>query len=230
MKHFKHQTFGPTRTCWTGVLLLIFLLAGIAAAQSGPAGNTEEILARIETRVQNVSTFAAHFTQKRVSKLLSEPLVSQGSIYFARDGKMLMQIDTPSTLKVLFEGQYLTVVNPERVLVHKKRISATDRMMTLWMDFGKQLTAKDRPYNVQLTASPGNKGYRLTLTPQREDLARHIAAITIDVDAANLLPAQVVISEPGGDQTTLQLRFLSINKPLPDGIFTITIPEEFQSR
>lgn len=229
MKHFTHSALILTRPYWLGLLLLTALLPGIAGTQPGPK-EEDRILAQIKSRAETVGTFVATFRQKRLTRLLREPLLSEGLIYFEQDGNMLMQINKPSSLKLLFEGQYLTIINSKQALVYKKRLSATDRMMTTWIGFGLPLAAMKQQFNVRLAAPIENNRYRLTLTPQQEDLAQHIAAIEIEVDIDNLLPTQVVISETGGDRTTVDLNFLSINEPLPTGIFTIAIPESFPSR
>jgi len=214
------------------VAALAILAAGaphVGTAELLPVSDAEGLLADIQARATTIDTLAATFRQHRFSRLLREPLVSEGLIYFQRNGKTLIQIDTPEPSQILIQGQSVTIVNPAMALVRKTRLSGSDRMLQAWLAGGAELDNLKQQYDLRLAQSSKGDRYTLQMTPKDSQMARHIASVEIQVHRNVLLPEQIVITTPKGDRTTMQMRVVSLNEPLPAGIFDIVVPEVFQN-
>jgi len=211
---------------------IVFLAANLpavsAVAQSAQV-NPERVLAEIKAQAATIKTLVVQFKQERISRLLRKPLISEGLIYFERGGKMLTQINSPSALQLLMENDYVTVVNHDLGVVQKKRLSRSDQMIKTWLEWDVSIESIKTQYNLRLTTLLKLNRYKLQLAPKEEKIARRIAAIEIEINTDTLMPEQIMIQTTNGDRTSVQLHVVSINEPMPAGIFDIEIPELFQN-
>jgi len=228
MPRIDHYISGLLRLL-AAIVFLATNAPAVSAVDQTPPADPDQVLTRIKARTTTVKTLVASFRQERFSRLLEEPLISEGLIYFERDGMILMQVDTPSSLQLLIEGQSVTVVDAELGLVKKMRLSRLNQTIKTWLAWDAPLEHLKQQYDLQLTEQLNHKRYKLQMTPKAANIARHITAIEVQVSADVLLPEQIIIKSTKGDRTSVRLRFVSINEPLPDGIFDIEIPELFQN-
>ena len=199
----------------------------VAASDQALLVDPAKVLTDVKTHAQSIDTLVAQFKQTRISKLLQAPLVSTGLIYFERGSNMLTQVNTPSALQLLIRDQYITIVNPELGTVSKRRVRRSDQVIKTWLDGNVSIDMLTQQYELEVTRALNHEFYNLQMIPRDPKLARHIDRIEIELDHETLLPRQIMMLSTKGDRTTVALQYLSINKPLPAGIFDITIPEMF---
>ena len=123
----------------------------------------------------------------------------------------------------------MTIVNPAMALVKKTRLSGSDRVLQAWLAGGAALDKLKQQYDLRLAESLQDDRYTLQMIPKDAQMTRHIASVEIQVHRKVLLPEQIVIKTPKGDRTTIQMHIVSINEPLPAGIFDIVVPDVFQN-
>ena len=212
------------------LVVLVFLAPGsMVAAASDQALPVDpgKVLTDVKTHAQAINTLVAQFKQTRISKLLQAPLVSTGLIYFERGGNMLTQVNTPSTLQLLIRDQYITIVNPELGTVSKRRVPPSDQMIKTWLEGDVSIDTLTQQYELRVTQSLNQESYNLQMIPRDPHIVRYLDRVEIELNPATLLPRQIMILLTQGDRSTVELQYLSINKPLPAGIFDIKIPEMF---
>ncbi len=158
-----------------------------------PLTDPDQVLADIKTQASTIKTLVVQFNQERISRLLRKPLISEGLIYFERDGKMLTRVNSPAALQLLMEDQYVTVVNPELGVVKKRRLSRSDQMIKMWLDGEASIEKIKQHYDLRLTKLVNLNRYRLAMAPKEEKIARHIAVVEIEINTGTLLPEQIII-------------------------------------
>lgn len=194
---------------------------GGAAGVPLPAAEGDRVLERIRTTAENLQQFSAAFVQHRQSRLLRNPLVSEGLIYFVRGGKMLIAIDKPSPFKIRIEDERLEVIRPSAGVVQRSRLAGAARVLGDLLALGGPSAAWPVAAPLRRVAADGAERYVVTLTPSPEAGAPGLAAVEITVDAGRLLPQRIHLQQTDGDFTTLELEFLTVNTPLPPEIFAI---------
>ncbi len=172
-----------------------------------------------------MKTFIAKFRQTKKTYLLHEPLHSEGLIYFDFSGALLMKVTSPSPFLILLKNNTLLIYYPEISKAEKRYIGNAKNILKRYFGIGQPFEALKKQYKIQLSTQVKSNGYYLKMIPQKKAVAKHIDSIEVLVNPETWLPERISFTEVKGDQTFLWLQFISINQPLPIGIFSIALPD-----
>lgn len=186
------------------------------------------VIKNIKEKEKTLKTFIAKFVQTKKTYLLQEPLHSEGLIYFDFTGRMLLKVTSPSPLMVLLKNNLLLIYYPDLSKTEERHLGRTDNILKKYFGIGQSIGELKKQYEIQLISKTHSGGYHLRLIPKEEKIARYIDSIEVVVSPKNWLPEQIHFKEVKGDYTSLRLQFLSVNEPLPTGIFKIDVPEDFE--
>jgi len=186
----------------------------------------DQVIKRIKAKEKSLKTVIAKYRQTKKTYLLHEPLHSEGLIYFDSSGKLLMKVTSPSPLLILFKNNTFLVYYPEISKAEERYVGNVENMIRKYLGIGQPVEALKEQYEIQPVTKTKSGGYYLKMIPQKQAVAKHIDSIEVFVNSEIWLPEQIVFTEVKGDQTTLWLQFISINQPLPPGIFSIALPDE----
>jgi len=184
------------------------------------------VIKNIKEREKGLKTFTANFAQTKKTCLLQEPLHSEGLIYFDSAGTMLLQLTSPSPLKVLLKDNMLFIYYPDLSKAEEKYLGS-DNILKKYFGIGQSIEELEKQYEIQLVSKTHSDGYHLKLIPRMKAIHRYIHSIEVVVNSKNWLPERIHFNEVKGDYTSIRLQFTSINEPLPPGIFTIDLPENY---
>lgn len=180
------------------------------------------LLEQMKEKEKTITSLEADFMQTKKTQLLREPLESKGKIYYDSSGKMLFTVTSPSSLKVLIRNGLIITYYPELSRAEERYLGSN--FIRKYFGIGMSVDELRKQYKIEIVYKIPGDGYRLKLTPATETMAKRIDAIVIVTKPIQWLPEYIYIQEKGGDSTAIRLEFTSINNPLPEKIFTITIP------
>lgn len=105
------QLQGGHRRALRGAYLALALAVGPGSfAGAGPSEVCGDArLARRLAEFEAVPVLAAHFVEKRYLKVLEEPLVNRGEIWYARPDRLLWQVKEPARATLLVEEDRLRI-------------------------------------------------------------------------------------------------------------------------
>jgi outer membrane lipoprotein-sorting protein len=217
------------------VLVLLFFLSlyfpayKVFSSENVPHSATrlDFVLNNIKENEKRLRTFTAKIIQTRESPLLREKLHSKGMVYFDHDGKILLKFTEPSRMLVLLKNNALIVFYPDLSKVIRRYMGKS--FVGKYFGIGQPVEELYKQYSIQMMDMGGSGGYHLELIPRDSTLKRHIVSIEVTISPQNWLPEEICINENKGDRTVLRLDFLSINEPLPAGIFAISLPEDYEN-
>jgi len=182
------------------------------------------LLEQMKERETTLTSLVADFIQTKKTRLLREPLQSKGQIYYDSTGKMLVKVTSPSSAMVLIRDSLVLTYYPDLSRVEKRYLG--NNIIRKYLGIGMSIDELRKLYRIKIVSKiPGN-GYRVKLTPVTETIMKRIETIEIETKPTQWLPEYIFFKEKGGDSTAIRLQFTSVNKPLPESIFTITIPKE----
>ncbi|MEA1935699.1 MAG: outer membrane lipoprotein carrier protein LolA, partial [Thermodesulfobacteriota bacterium] len=96
---------------------LILFLNPCPVFPSGANLQTESelswVIKNMKDKEKSLRTLTAKFMQTKNTKLLKEPLYSEGTIYFDSEGKMLFEVTSPSSVMVLIKSGLLLIYYPD---------------------------------------------------------------------------------------------------------------------
>ncbi len=185
------------------------------------------VLKNIKENEKSLKTFTAKIIQERESPLLRDTLRSKGMIYFDHDGKILVKFTKPSRMLILLKDNTLIVYYPDLSKVMRRYIGGN--FIGKYFGIGESVDRLCKQYSIQLMDKGGSGSYHLKLIPWDNSVKKHIDSIEVTINPQNWLPEEIGIKEYKGNRTVLHLNFFSINKPLPEGIFAISLPEDYDN-
>lgn len=210
----------------------LFLAISVAALPLCSAEKTltadaelNRVLGSIKEKEKSLKTFSATFRQTRKTYLFSEPLLSEGRVFFDASGMMLMKMTRPSPMSVLFKSNALFIYYPEVPKVEKRFFGNAESIFKTYFGIGQTVEALKEAYEIQIRPKENAGGYFLHMTPKQASVAKHIEHIEVAINPETLLPETISFAEVRGDQTVLRLHFETINQPLPPDIFSMPLPE-----
>ncbi len=193
-----------------------------------PTSKLDWIMTNIKENEKNLKTFTARMVQTKKTRLLRDPLHSEGFIYFDYTGKTLLKITAPSPLIVLLKDNVLFVYYPDLSKVKETYIG--NNVLRKYFGIGQSAEELSKRYVIRLMSETLSDGYHLELIPKHKTIAKHIETIEVTVNPENWLPQRICFKEKEGDWTAIRLEFISVNEPLPAGIFSINFPENDDER
>jgi outer membrane lipoprotein-sorting protein len=209
-----------------GLCLFLYpYLVSLAQTKLQLESDLSSVINNIKDKEKDLNTFTAKFSQTKRTHLLKEPLHSEGLVYYDSASRMLLQVTTPSSLKVLLEDNMLFVYYPDLSRVEKNYLGR-DNILEKYFGIGQSIEELEKQYEIQLVPKSHSDSYYLKLVPKMPEIAKNIDMIQIVVSAKSWLLEQIHFRESEGDYTSIWLEFTSINEPLPPGIFIINVPEE----
>jgi len=215
----------PVSLCLSLFLYPYILLSAETDAQS--ESKLSWVIKNIKEKEKNLKTFIAKFVQTKKTHLLKEPLHSEGLIYFDSSGKMLLKVLSPSPLITLFKDSRLFIYYPDISKTEERYIGRTDNILKKYFGIGQSIEELNKQYTIQLVSKTHPDGYHLKLIPKMKPIAKHIDTIEVVISPKHWLPGHIHFKETKGDYTSLKLHFISINEPLPQGIFQVDFPENY---
>jgi len=193
-----------------------------------PTSKLDWIMTNIKENEKNLKTFTARMVQSKKTRLLRDPLHSEGFIYFDYTGKTLLKITAPSPLIVLLKDNVLFVYYPD--LSKVKETYIWNNVLKKYFGIGQSVEELSKRYVIKLMSETLSDGYHLELIPKHKTIAKHIETIEVTVNPENWLPQRICFKEKEGDWTAIRLEFISVNEPLPAGIFSFNFPEKEEER
>lgn len=191
-----------------------------------PESELSWVIKNIKEKEKDLKTFTAKFVQTKKTYLLQEPLHSEGVIYFDRTGRILLRVISPSPLIVLLKDNMLLVYYPDLLKSEERYLGRTNDILKKYFSIGQSIEELKKQYAIQLVSKTHPDGYRLKLIPKMKAITRYIETIEVLVSPKHWLPERIHFEEVKGDNTSLRLHFISINEPLPSGIFSIDVPKD----
>ncbi len=186
-------------------LLLLSLAAAFvthtASAQELNAEQRSTLLKELEAFKAKHPTLQADFTEERTSRLLKEPVASQGTIAFQTPNKFRREIKGNSPSLTVSNGKVLWLYYPNfkeaELYTLGTRAMFDDAMaaLTAGLNFGKV----ESFYHLHVVKEA--KGYEITLTPKKSNLKRIVKELVITM-ADDFSVQRTEFQMPKGDRVT----------------------------
>lgn len=209
-------------------LSLIPLYAFSSEADHQSTSELVRVIKNIKEKEKTLKTFIATFSQTKKSQLLRETLKSEGLIYFDISGKILIKVIHPSLITLLLKDNMKVIYYPDLAKAEKKILGiTTENILSKYFGIGQSIATIQKQFEISLDDKISSGGYHLKMIPKNNVTARYIDLIEVVVNPKNGLPEQIYLKEKHGDHTAIQLEYKTINEPIPPGIFSITLPEDY---
>lgn len=180
----------------SGLLTLILIAA---AATTEAPGDLEELLAGLAPESGRAEL---HFTERRDSSLLQEPLVVSGRLWRNEQGQLVRQTIEPARETQKLGAGMVVIERPGRSprnfsLSHAPELAVLYHALTALL--GGDAAAVREHFEHELTHD--DEGWQLTLRPRDENLAERVETLSLS-GSANELQCFVLALADGESITT----------------------------
>jgi outer membrane lipoprotein-sorting protein len=206
-------------------LLSLALVAASLAADPLPQEAVE-----VWEAMSQVRSLEASFRQSRTTTLLAQPLVSTGTLRFARPDRLAWVVQTPGRSTMVVDGSKVGMSYPD-LGVHEQLDLAGDpdaerlvRSMMVWLAGDLEQVQAD--YAVQFAAAPaGSEALHLaTLEPRSPTMAALISKLELSIGGEPLRVLAVTMHEPDGDRVDITMHDVQLDPQLPPDAFGLGAP------
>lgn len=196
----------------TGLLLLMALLVPATIARA-------DDFARLSRESSRISTISADFVQKKIMKILSKPLISEGKFYYAAPDSIRWEYQKPLRSVVLSDkGKTKRYIASGGKMIEDKTGGAQAMKIVLdevagWMK-GK---FTGNPSFTAVLQEGANT--QIILTPVGKNMAGMIEKIEITVSRKDASVKSVRIVESATAETRIDFLHVAINQSIPASVF-----------
>ena len=192
------------RVARIALLSLAILDVAPLAAWSGPAASPDPVAAWV-AEMAAVPGLEARFREEKHLALLEDPLVSEGTLLYARPDRLRRSIEAPVRSTLVLRGSELSMVGSSGARTLDLDAQPAIRV---FVDGFRLILAGDLAhlrelYTLELR-SMGADGWDLTLTPRAPPLRDAIASVRVQGKGRVL--RELRVRETGGDETVTLFR------------------------
>ncbi|HEV8399033.1 MAG TPA: outer membrane lipoprotein carrier protein LolA [Gemmatimonadales bacterium] len=197
----------------------LFLLLALQQ-DPGPA------LDRASATYQTIRTLSAEFTQVITNPMLGAPDTTRGKLYQMRPSRFAMRFTRPRGDRIVADGRHLWLYTPSTTPGQVIRTTIPAASTSGGPNFIGQFVERPRErYRARYVRSDSVAGRGMDvveLVPKTDDLPYSKAVVWIDRQDG--LVRRVEIEETSGQQRTLVLSQLAVNRGVPGREFTFSPP------
>lgn len=212
-----------------------------------PVGAEDRALALRDLRAlaerhRGVKVLTAHYVQRRTTKLLKEPLVTEGELAFRRSpGTILFRTAPPRPAEVRLDERIYEVHRPQRRRLERFALPSPELPRALFAALGgdAEALAQDfavvaferipAPADTTGTAGAGEpterigERHRIALAPRDEAVRERMQDLVLVLDADDAHLRSVAYRDPAGDLVQIELSSIEFDpEVLPS--FVIEVP------
>jgi outer membrane lipoprotein-sorting protein len=211
--------------------MTLFTMSLLATTTFAAEGLPPEAVAAWQA-MSTVRSLEARFEQRRSTTLLAQPLVSSGTLRFARPDKLAWVVEQPGRSTMVVSGSQVGMSYPD-LGVHDQLDLAGDpdaerlvRSMMVWL--AGDLEQVQRDYGVAWSNAPAGAPegalHQATLTPRDTTMAALISSLDLIIGGDPLRVLAVTMHEPDGDRVDIAMFDVRLDPELPDDAFSIGVP------
>lgn len=202
--------------------VLVLMVLGPVAGETAPS--LDEAVQRIQATYRGVTDLRATFQQSAFNRTLGQTLEARGTLYLKKPGKLRWEYTTPTPQEIVSDGTRLWVYTAELKQVN---VSAAPEALTGPAGSFLQGLGEVREHFQPRFLNPAEPAdadglWVLDLTPRQPQPM--LARLIVSVDPATGLVRKAVLHDELGSIVTLRFTEVTVNRGLPDRLFTFVPP------
>lgn len=200
--------------------------------KSSPKDEALEFLKKLEAKNKDVKTIEGKFSQVKNQKIFLEEIKSEGVFYFKKPGKFRCDYLAPNEMINYLIDNVAYMYVPENKQVDKYTFnsegSQIKQLNQMLLGFGVSVNDIDKVFNYEIDSSLTDKKDEraLVLVPKEKDKGVGISRVHLWFDSATLTPKKILSFEESGDETTITIKDIKVNKGIPDDKFIPKFPKD----
>ncbi len=195
------------------------------------AQNNDAQIARWFEVQTNLQSWSADFTQTRLLKVLSQPLVSTGKVWVT-PGEFRWELGQPVQTIVLRQPDQLLIVYPRLKRAEKYPLDGVpsgplkDALALLDASLPRDRAAMEKNFRL-LSATETNSVLQMTLQPRSDSARKFIGEILIGFHTNDFSIAATEMKFADGSSLRNDFTNVVLNQPVDPGLFEMKLPPDY---
>jgi len=205
--------------------VLIFMLAGPAAAQAPAAQSLDDVIKGLEGAYGRINDLKAEFNQNAFNKSLNQTIPATGVVYLKKGGKLRWEYSDPTPQEIVSDGKTLWVYTPTLSQVNVG--PAPEALSGPAGSFLSGLGRLREHFTVRFLnpAEPRDKDGNITLDLTPKQPLPTMSRLVLAVDPRSWEARRAVTYDQFENTVTMQFSKITVNTGLADKLFTFVAPK-----
>ena len=204
------------------ILLTVACLVGFNTQASNLSNQQkQQIITKINRAAAEIKTMSCTFIQTKYLSLLSDKMVSEGSMVYKQSDKLRWEYTTPYKYQFIFNGTKVYVGGKSRKDVIDTNTNKVFKEVARIMMNTVTGKALSNSSEFTVDVADNKTSYLITLIPRKKELKQMFSKIILTFTKSNTMISEVNIYEKNGDRTNIKLTGIKKNSTVNESVFTI---------
>ncbi len=205
------------------ILLVLFVLLGVSVWAQNEKPLTEiesqKVVAELTEAAVSMQTLQCRFMQEKISSMLAEPTVAEGTMHYAAPDRLRWEYTKPYAFALVVNGERIVKVTDGKAeVVDGKSNRMYQGIVSIIMGSASGKKLFDTSV-FDVVMYDDNEFWRAEMTPKRRDMKRMFSQLVFRFDKKSKVISRVEFKEAGGDITSIRFEDIKLNEAIGEGKF-----------
>ena len=205
------------------ILLVLFVLLGVSVWAQNEKPLTEiesqKVVAELTEAAASIQTLQCRFMQEKISSMLAEPTVAEGTMHYAAPDRLRWEYTKPYAFALVVNGERIVKVTDGKAeMVDGKSNRMYQGIVSIIMGSASGKKLFDTSV-FDVVMYDDNEFWRAEMTPKRRDMKRMFSQLVFRFDKKSKVISRVEFKEAGGDITSIRFEDIKLNEAIGEGKF-----------
>ena len=205
------------------ILLVLFVLLGVSVWAQNEKPLTEiesqKVVAELTEAAVSMQTLQCRFMQEKISSMLAEPTVAEGTMHYAAPDRLRWEYTKPYAFALVVNGERIVKVTDGKAeMVDGKSNRMYQGIVSIIMGSASGKKLFDTSV-FDVVMFDDNEFWRAEMTPKRRDMKRMFSQLVFRFDKKSKGISRVEFKEAGGDITSIRFEDIKLNEAIGEGKF-----------
>ena len=205
------------------ILLVLFVLLGVSVWAQNEKPLTEiesqKVVAELTEAAVSMQTLQCRFMQEKISSMLAEPTVAEGTMHYAAPDRLRWEYTKPYAFALVVNGERIVKVTDGKAeVVDGKSNRMYQGIVSIIMGSASGKKLFDTSV-FDVVMYDDNEFWRAEMTPKRRDMKRMFSQLVFRFDKKTKGISRVEFKEAGGDITSIRFEDIKQNEAIGEGKF-----------
>jgi hypothetical protein len=170
---------------------------------------------------EKIISLECAFVQKQTLSLLSDEIISKGTMTYKKTERLLWVYKTPYEFQFLMNNGRITTKSDGKISSFDSGSSPLMKELCKIMVAGLKGDTKSLETSFNTHYFTDGTQIKVTMTPKNKTLSSIFKQINLFFDSTTFLVSSIEMAEPSGDNTTIAINNVKINGTVNEEVFDI---------
>lgn len=183
--------------------------------------NEDLFFSKLSRQSNDIFSITSHFTQTKYLKLIDNKLISEGTFYYQKRGKIRFDYSTPKKMSIIIMPEKLQITAAEKKTTYDLSTQKSLAELAVVMEVCISGKINDLPKGYKVEYKLENDFHLLKITPLKNSAKNPYSCIELHLNLSNYSLEKLTLYEKSEDYTTYNFTNISVNQNLKPSLFMI---------